>query len=286
MKRTVTNFGYHALHTFWTCPRKYYWNYVEGIESKSQSSALAVGILAHAMLAHVLHPDTWWDWPGAWAVARKDLASRAIQYENIGPDVAFIEQELKRIFNVYEATYHGDEEKLGKTLAIELPFSYEIAPGISMTGRIDRLTLLESGAYLEDHKTYGMQSTRAKKLKEFRIDKQITGYMKGADVMGFKLVGAILSSLRKLPKNIEVFRDVQLRSPDEIHATVAQAGSTIVTIRRAAQMLEASGDLDLAYPQNTMSCFQKFPCPYYELCCYGDSARQAYYQEVEDGNVP
>lgn len=311
MTERATVWGFHALHTYWSCPRKYYWSEVRRVEPNTLAPPLAVGIATHRALAVMLGPTTWWNRDLANQAYLEFLSNANKRYQNVTADWDHIVREVTRILDAYELEYQGKEDKVGKTLAIEESFEepighlchdglYRAHPPCAacvtkqeesvITGRIDRITLLQKfeGAFVEDHKTYGAGMSVARKLREWRIDKQVTGYMFGASRRGIHVVGGIFSGIRKLPKRIELHRDPQLRDASEIRSLEVQSCRTISEIKRSAEIFERTKDLDIAYPQNTLSCFNGYSqCSYYDICLYpGRETLDAYYQDMEKTSLP
>ena len=177
---------------FTTCPRKYYYQYIQNLRSNQGSTALRYGIVYHAgMDAFYNHvKENGWTHDGGAFEAAVEAAKASWEEESSTQlfynDYRTLENYIQALI-AYVAHFNYDEGML-KVVETERPFKLKMnlsseetkyfpliaQEGLNFTGKIDAEILLDNRLWQLEHKTTGQALSIQK--KRIRRSPQLIGY--------------------------------------------------------------------------------------------------------------
>ena len=247
-----------ARHVWDECRRKYYWQYIIGLE-QGRSVDLDRGSAVHKGLYE-------WYKTGSSAVAlaaakmeRPEglLASEAMLYDDT-------DMQIEQLLQGYFQRYADDDFEI---ISLERPLAAELPNGWMYIGVVDAVLR---------HKVLGLLNQENKSTKQiatdwvakFQMDSQSTGYVWLAWANDLPVFGTLLSLLR-MSKYPDYVRDV-IKAEEWL---VEEWHDEIITITQEMEYREGLAtrtDPMAAYPKNTDACFKyNKECPFRKICLYG-----------------
>jgi hypothetical protein len=254
----IINYSRYKLYQ--TCPRQYYWRYLQNLVLPKVAMPLLFGRCVHKGLEVLL--------------SGKDIeeAKTALLEEwNSGPQVPLLpeEQELVAkhqryalfVLEKYHATYPTEEWTV---LAPEVEGTADLPEGHKLKFRTDGIVSWRNAAWLVEHKTTAALGPTF--FNRFRMDGQITAYIYGVNqVLKVQPVGAVINALfkaRNLDKT-DFQRDIVMRTKSQVEEFVTQLGFTCSFLERTTRNCPDKA----SWLMHTHSCFNyNRPCDYLELC--------------------
>lgn len=265
-----SEWGNSRLKVFLECRKKYYWNYVVGLEPKEKSDALSIGGAVHEGL-YAFYRDFSTRPREERVITAIAAAVKEVDEANIPPERKIAVREMTiTVLDQYLERYKEDNLEI---IRAEMPFEIIIGRYL-YTGRIDLLARLNGDLYVVEHKTTGLQLDKF--IKTFVLDFQTTGYTYAARrITGENVIGAIVNGMKK-PRTaggkVEFIRDIFPRSEEDLTLWEKQ----IIEIRRD---VDRCHNRESMWYQNTSQCVSIFgECPYRRLCMFDDnSMRDTFY---------
>jgi hypothetical protein len=268
------------------CKRKYYYNYVQNIETLYGSTALRYGTVWHAgqeaFYKHIM--ENGWTRDGAAlqaaAAAMKEAWAAESEGKQFYHDYRTLENGLSALVQ-YVGHYSFDEGFI-EVLQVEEEFRLEMSPTeeekkifpflkpFHFTGKRDLKVRLDGRIWIYEHKTTGNA-----------IDDQVRKLHRSAQVMGYFFSEEVLSSAGDKPEGVLV--SVHHLSSRKSKIT-GLYGAVKVEFRRVPQIFnrndiaqwrlsffDAAQEIQLAtetnnFPMNHDSCFNYGTCPYLDIC--------------------
>lgn len=128
------------------CRQEFHYKYVDHLERKLPAVPLIRGNIIHELLATWMSGGNW----------REKLASYVDKYDRLFQEekelYGDLPSDIERIMENYVKKYQDDQMEY---LAIELPFSVELIPGVNFNGRIDSLVRdADKGLWVMETKTH------------------------------------------------------------------------------------------------------------------------------------
>jgi len=256
MGATVSGNSY--LSVFLTCRKKFKWKDILGLQPNTLDKNQETGSAAHIGLAE-------WHENHIPKVAL-DKAKAYLESVNMSQEWDITEAILKAYFNKFK----------NSQLQLVIPeFETSIKIGSwTYTMKIDGIAILDKHFYLLEHKTSGLGSSLF--FRKFQIDRQITGYMLGAQQAcpDKEIIGVFVNGLFKPKRNKgglgqvpEPERELFLRTEEQFKVFKEDTEAIFTEIENCKLALDRG--LDWFY-QNTEACvnFNRV-CEYMELCKYG-----------------
>lgn len=268
-KLTLTN---SAVHTFFECPRRYYWRYVRGLDLSVLPWYMEVGSYFSK---------------GLEVGAKTGDTQKAISAIPAATDAGLIARFLVEMY-----LYNHRATEPWKVLDAEIEFRVSVGKDIILRGKIDGVVEQGGEHWILERKTTGFIDPQY--LEKVRLDKQITTYMYGlsrcAGSRWRDIVGAIYdvtarpakyrrkdeSAAEWLGRCTEDYvtdpdnhfaTQKAYRSKDELAAFEQELVTTAALIRTCHKMK--------CFPhQDARFCFQRNrKCPYVTLCTEGETDR-------------
>ena len=275
---------YSSMHTFLTCPRRYYWRYERGIEPKEQSFHLLVGTLAHRGLAILRRTSS--TMKALQAIPKEDRA---------GMLAAFLVKEY--------AGYWGCKTK-GSRFVPELTFAIELGDKLVFAGKLDAIEHKLKESWIWEDKTASRIDDDY--LAKLPLDRQVTSYLFAAAVseactktgnLSRKVAGVIYNILLKPTKYMRAGEDYDeyllrckadyLANPEAYYVrqrcyrSQTDFEDLLDDIRHVAMMVRLCRREDY-WPMNCTQCFApQRTCDYPPLCMHEDSATLLRYHKIE-----
>lgn len=258
-------FDYTTLSMFQECRRKYYFWGVKHLQPKTKSNALLFGTIIHDVL------DIWY--------LEKDL-DKAVAYikENFhnkeGDDLRTVENATKLITE-YARVYKDEPFTIvGKP---EAGFVMPI-DDILFGGRLDLMIDWDGELWILEHKTCSRLDGNF--FKQFDVDKQVTGYIIGAEfAFGKKVKGAWINALEPWKQLVrptsrsKKIEDHYQRSP--VTKNRAMKERFLLNVKRIVRDIKWCEGNDEFYEAEKKEVCRSYnyDCPYKELCIWGEDAR-------------
>lgn len=260
----------NSASTFRACPRRFNLEYVQKIRPIHQNISLYFGVAIHQALDYYFKecpdPDLAVEYfrsvfdgeinekPIMWSLngARKDGGD----FKDAETAREYGAKMLSAYFN-----YWFDENQDWEVLASEVDFEIKVG-NIIYTGIIDKIIKEKSTGkiYVVDHKTLAQRYSG-----EFvNNDMAITGYILGAEKLGFKVDGAIYDYLMKL-KEPKFERVYTIRTQEQVDDFKE---STVATVKA----IQAGVD----YKHISKECSY---CRFQKYCSRDPQASELYFQE-------
>lgn len=151
--------------------------------------------------------------------------------------------------------------------AVELPFRFQIADDIWLTGHIDRLIEFAGDHYVQDQKTTGA-SLGSYYFKRYTPDNQMSLYTVAAEVVWHTPVRGVMIDAAQIAVGFTRFeRGFAFRSPDQTSEWLRDAEYHIRETWRA----EEAG-----WPMNDTACSKFGGCEFRDVCSKSPSVRKEF----------
>lgn len=250
--------SYSRLNQYRSCPRLYYWRFIQNLVPKKDPVPLIVGRATHQGLAAHYSGKS----PNQYIESSFEEVRASTKYltEELA-DLAEQERYVKQIMVWYRDQWPKEPWTI---LAPEVQGSIPLGDH-EFFFRCDGLISWQGKPWLLEHKTTAQMG--AMFFKKFRMDGQITTYCYCVwKKLGDRPVGALINAIRKSKKldRAEFARDVTMRSEDQLNEFMAQAEGQLQEI----SLLENIARTDKsAWLMNTAQCVAwNRSCDYTELC--------------------
>ena len=255
---------YTTIDCFQTCRKKYYWQMVRHLQTKTKSNALLFGGEIHDALD--LHYTV-----GNEAALRhfgETFKNRE------GDELRTVENGLKMLEWYGKVYRHEPFKVLGKP---ELGFVFPLGD-ILWGGRMDLPVLWNGDLWIVEHKTTSI--LRGNYFNQFELDKQVTGYIMGAEAfLGKKCYGCLINAMQPWK---ELKRPTyKSKKPEEhfVRCPVTRSKAlkerfTLNVNRIVRDILWCEENNEFYEAEKKDICFNyNYNCPYLDLCKYGEDER-------------
>ena len=283
---TEINLNQSRLQVYRDCPRKFYWKFVENLDTDRPAINLEVGSGTHEGLAELgagrpLEEAI----EAAVARYRRDLPKRRLP----GDDELYAdgEETVRRLLTAYE-DHWGREGQKWHPLGNEVAGKVEVGEGtgVFLTFRSDKFVQWHGGLWIVDHKTAAKMDPR--EMMKYQMNIQVTAYIYGAmKLLQTRIQGVIVDFLVKT-KIPQFAREVFERTDEELNAFEVEFVRWARQIQRdTIDASEMAGDAEpiavnlannltglfhiegrpwLAFPKNDKECFRFGTCSFRSLC--------------------
>jgi len=250
--------SYSRLKMYQTCPRLYYWRFVQNLVLPKEALPLYVGRAVHeGLAAHYSNRDP------------KEYIRRSFNEvrESVGwtqpelEELALQENYVRFILESYKT--HWSKEPW-TVLAPEVEGHINLGPH-QFFFRADGVVSWRGNPWLLEHKTTSQMGPMF--FKKFRNDGQITAYIYCVwKKLGVRPVGAIINAIRKSRKldRVEFGRDVVTRSPERLEMYMDQVQRELDALERLTAL---HADDPSQWFMHTGECVSyNRECDYVDLC--------------------
>lgn len=261
-----------TLSTYAKCPRQAYWRYEESLVPRFGKTYFAAGTIVHeGIFAYYASLAAGNSHETATLAATRRALELLVDYECAGEKARNKTNVLKAVV-WYCFEYENDpitQFTEAQTPALELPFKYEIRPGLIICGRIDRAGYHNNLLTIIDHKT----TTRElddKYFSEFASGSQPRHYFIGCLIcFSAKPTQFIINAVRfgKFPEFARRILPINEETAEEYFATLSH-------IAEAWAASKANGFWPEYGRLNSECNSFRGRCAYYELCHAASSTLQ------------
>jgi len=250
------------IQHYQTCPRLYYWRFIENLEPPRAATPLIVGKAVHAGLAAHYQPVS--DHTSQVTHVSDHLSQEFRNAEAaerwLAPELAEMKRQeayVQYIMTKYAEQYPTEPWTI---LAPEVEGSLAVGHH-TLYFRTDAVVSWRNSVWLLEHKTTAQLGPSF--FKKFLMDSQITTYIYGVwKTLGTRPLGAIINAIRK-SRNLDAVafeRDVVLRSEAQLEEFVDQ-------LCRQCAIIEDLPPVRDAYLMHTSQCVRfNRTCEYLDLC--------------------
>ena len=277
-----------SLKTFETCPRKYFYEIIEGWEPFDKSVHLVFG----AHYASALERYYKFRAMGQTMADALDnvLALALLETWNhktidgvrqpggapwISGHPAKTRENLIRSIVWYVDQFDGEGVEVvtlrdGKP-AVEYSFTVELTDDILWCGHIDRLVTYAGEYYIMDQKTTGHTITQ-RFFDQFNPDTQMTGYtFAGQIIYNLPVKGVIIDGAQIAVGFTRFERGYTFRTQDQLEEWHQDA---VHNIARARSMTQEN-----YFPMNTTACGNYGGCPFRDVCSRPKAVRENFLKQ-------
>lgn len=278
------------VKTFKTCPRKYFFEHVQGWNEQGKAHDLIFGIAFHKGL-EVLYAD--WKRTGVpgYTDARIELAYETFleEYRKSFPPETDELYEPKVPWNVllmyklYQEQY--DSKDQFEILATELAGGLPITEDASIYFRLDTVCRDDRGVFILEHKTskWRVDLWAASFKQSMQVGTglyALNSVFEPSEVYGMVLQGFFFRKLPRLKNNgepyansssgNEIVRHPIMRSGTRLQDWLTTTQAWVASIQRQEEILAQESEDDnvlLAFPKNEMGCLSYGrECQYADYC--------------------
>ncbi len=281
VKNTEVQFAFDSvsLNSLKTCPRKYFYEIIQGYEMKIRPATLGFGIAFHTCMEQ-------WHKLLAFNVPKEDAILRITRLAGLlgetvtGGDPVRTKETLMRTVCWYLFQFWDDPARTttlttGKP-AVEFSFTFplEIIDGVQtyLCGHIDRIVVFQGELFITDYKT-----TKAaldhRYFEQYKPNGQLKGYLLAAHVLASEgtavpetPAGALIEAAQL---GVNFSRYMRFPVMYSIADIEEYAGNTIEWIK-LAHMFADKGN----WPMNESSCDKYGGCTFREICRQSPAFRQ------------
>jgi len=278
-----------SLELAQTCPRKYYYSMILGVQPRSKSVHLIFGgiyadalekfyklraggqSIEEALLSVVrLALEASWDTEGGFPIHFDD--TKKTRPNLIRTIVWYLDQFAAETDDGIK-TYHLQSGKP----AVELSFAIEAGNDTIFCGHLDRVVEFGSALYVMDQKTTG-GTIGTYFFDQFKPNMQMSMYSwAGQAVLHSPVKGVIIDGAQIAINFTRFERGITMRSSDELEEWYA---STMWLVERTQEF--ARKDF---WPMNTASCGNYGGCPFRRVCATSPKVRDNYLRADFDSHV-
>lgn len=269
------------VQTFEDCHRKYYWNYVVGLEIDRPRWALNDGTATHMGLA-LLGSGKGID--EAVEGAKKELRKLMPKRLMPGDEEDLLEHEalVEKMLRGYHAEY---KETTWVPIAQETKGTVEVGTGtrVYLVFRTDKLATWNSRLWIVDHKTAGKLDLRD--LMKYEMALQFSAYAYAVTVFTKQQVAGIIIDILVKTKTPQYHRDLKTRDTKSLQEFENEFTEIGKEIKWRLTRVELGEDPMTVFYKNTNECFRYGTCPYRELCMEDTEVRRSLYKKREPDYV-
>lgn len=257
--------SFSRLNYYRTCPRLYYWRFVQNLVSPKDPVPLIVGRATHAGLA------AYYSGRDANEFVKKNFDEVRGQTTWLKEELMELEAQEKYVRQLlvwYRETYPTEKwEMLAPEVEghILLPSSKPFPREHLFFFRADAVVSWQGHPWLLEHKTTSQLGVTF--FRRFRLDGQISAYCYAVwKSLGVRPVGAIINAIRKA-KNLdraEFVRDVVMRSEAQIREFVDQMTDQLDVLDHLEQNFKDDKRVWSMYTNQCIAFHRT--CDYTELC--------------------
>lgn len=180
------------IKQFFTCRRKFYYNYVENVQGSRRSMNLVDGSAVHEGIAVGIATK---DWTAAQASAKQRFAQDSVSLSILPEESYLLEQHERIVLKILDVFRENYETEQYTVLQPECEF--EIAIGRHrLKGKTDAIVLWNGNIWLLEHKTTAISGQQF--WSQWQLDIQPTAYIYGIwKSLNIKPAGFILNALVK-----------------------------------------------------------------------------------------
>lgn len=263
MSQGPSESGFHFMQAFRNCQKKFYYQYIAGLEVLSPSPAILFGIDMHVAMA-------------AWYQAYRDglpLYERVIKAKEVFTlehnkcedsyvEPGLFESDSYDGLNMIEEYGLRYCDEVWVVRAIEEAVEYTFPSGLRMTGRVDLVATSKEGrSYIVDHKTTKWAIVSL--MRELNKSDQASAYMHMWNTANPELpvCGVVFNILRRGKTTCEFKQHLVLKSNEDVNNFVNSAEETLKEI--TDKVIRG----DAVWTTNTDRCFDyNKPCPFMNIC--------------------
>lgn len=269
------------IHVYRNCPRKYYWKFVENLDTDRPAMNLEVGSATHEGLAQLGAGKSVDE-----AVESAKQAFRAALPKRRlpGDDELYAESEavVENLLRSYEEHW-GSQSEMFRPLGNEVAGTVEVAedplPGDpnpevkkKLRFKTDKFVHAFGGLWIVDHKTAAKMDPRT--MMQYQMDLQMTAYIYGAMKLLETVIGGVIVDFLVKTKVPQFAREAFERTEAELNEFEFNWTRWLSRIRQdtldAVTIGKETGKPWLAFPRNEAECFRYGTCMFRSLC--GDPA--------------
>jgi len=265
-----------SLSNFVTCPRKYFYENLQGWQSEERSVHLIFGGHYAAALEgyHKLVATGVGKNDATREIVRKLLTDTWDEKNNRPQDWMHNTKTRDTLIRsvVWYLDHFSDDPMPTVILsdgrpAVEYSFSFELSPNYLYCGHIDRLVEYSGGVYVQDQKTTGAAIT-AKYFSDFKPDYQMSGYTL-AGIIGFAIpiLGVVIDAAQIAVGFTRFARGHTSRSMPELEEFRHETLHYI-------ELAKAAHDTGY-YPMNRKACGNYGGCVFRSICSANPVHREA-----------
>lgn len=256
---------YSTLDVFQTCRKKYYWQFIRHLQTRTKSPALLFGGALHDAL------DVYYVNGLPKAVEKFRETYKDIE----GEEVRTIANGIK-LLETYATVYAKEPFKvLGKP---ETGFVFPLTDTIMYGGRLDLPVEWDGALWIMEHKTTSRLDSNF--FKQWDLDKQITGYVIATEeFFGRPCMGCVINALEPWK---ELKRPTEKSKKPEDHFCRATKNRTVflkdrfrknvTSIVRDILWCEANNEFYEAEKKD-VCYYYNYDCPYAMLCRFGEDEK-------------
>lgn len=274
-----------SLGAFKTCPRKYYYSIVRGLQPKGSSPHLRFGILIHQAREHYDHSrllglphDEALDSVLDWALCEtwnKELGRPWSSGHDVKNRQTFIQTLVW-----YLDTLGKDDPFETLTLAngkpaVELSFRFDsglrsrAGEAILLCGHIDRIGKMNGEPYILDIKTTTSNPDQSWARREFTPGNQFSLYsLAGRVAFGIPVRDLIVDGIQVGVTFARFGRHLVPRTDAGLEEWLRDTGHFVESMEQCAEAQY--------WPQNDCSCKLYGGCPFQALCSRSPASREAW----------
>jgi len=248
----------NSAGTYRQCPYKFHLRYKKNVVPIGTKISLYLGQKIHSAL------DFYYSQGGDpidYFVASYDggLAEEPIVF-NTQKGILTPEDGRDQGIKLLEMYLYESQGDNWEVVATEQEFFYKLESGVELSGIIDLIVKDNEGYLVVDHKTLSQRMDGG----YAQVDNQLTGYIVGANSLGFKTDRAMFNCLLK-HKQPKLDRIYTMRTDEQIDSFLQDMDDVIQAIRQGHKYRSISRD-----------CVY---CEYYDYCLKGD--KSSYFEEAK-----
>jgi hypothetical protein len=258
------------------CPRKYFYQVVEGWHPKSSSDDLIFG-WHYAKALEMYHR---WRCDGIdyQEALRNTLSATLVNTrEWVSAHTAKTRETLIRSIVWYLDTYENDPCQTVRLSsgrpAVELSFRFQLDDDIMLCGHLDRIVAYGNDYYVQDQKTTGA-TLGGYYFNRFNPDNQMSLYTIAAEVIWKQPVKGVMIDAAQIAVGFTRFeRGFTFRTTEQNEQWLKD---TRYWVHRTWEAAEAG------YPMNDSACMLYGGCPFRSVCAHDPSVRRNYLETLFD----
>lgn len=267
--------------TFWGCPRRYYWEYIQNLTTTRTAPELRVGAAVHRFL-ELWHMQV--DIEESLKEMHYDFDRSLHQIQDV-PLAREFEDQLRAQAEVlcrdYVRRWHMD--KSIEVIDTECQGDAPLPGGHSLRFRVDGMCVSEKMMWVWENKTTRWMGPQF--VDSFMFNMQVIIYVYGAAaVLKQKLAGAIINILKK-PQG--KYTSDFMRQP--IPVSAENMKSAMNSFAHTADLIMATDPENIyAWPQITKDCAR---CQFRPICAFGAEPIEPLFIKrkddyVDEGELP
>jgi len=265
--------NYGRIHHFQTCPRLYYWRFVENLAPPRSATPLIIGKSFHDGLAALYSGRD----PSAFL--SEAFTKVRDQEKWLKPELEELDKQqeyVRYMMEQYQITY---EKEPWTVLAPEVEGSIKMGSH-QLHFRTDAVIEWRNALWLLEHKTTSQLGPSF--FKKFLMDGQITTYIYAVwGSLGTRPLGAVINAIcksRTLNK-VTFERDVIMRSEAQINEFVEQAC-------RQCTIIEGLNPIKDDFLMHTSQCVRfNRTCEFMDLCLHDTPQHREFFSRREPDYV-